>query len=528
LITLAELGLNGLRSALAEQARKEMAQDFGGTASDLPGVLPSARGKGYVLSRKGDAAARVAIDQERHRHLIVQEIYRLYETDDGKESVSRHARITRNVLKRTADTLAVAYERPPVRKFGADGSAEMARAWRATVLEEGMFNLRAEQWARYAFITNVVHVLPSVVDGRLHYTMVLPHAADVVFGPGDTEPSILVYLVDGGDYQRVAVDNERFWYITKDWKLAGEFRHGYIGVDGRPMQPWIPWRAHPRLDGYDYWTRGIGRQLVDATLKVGVVNAAMEAVRQRNNSKLSTLTANRIDEDVPPGQTVSPERPLLLRNKATFEVHDLIVPVESFLADIDGDISAIADAYNLPPAALDRSKAGDDFAIFTAVAKARERQEKHLRRADLETSIKSAIIMRADGHSATAALDPERVARSLELEYQRSTFMERPKDRFESYRAELSLGLASPVDLRMREHPSEDKATATTNAKDTIEERNEFNELLAERNMSADAGQDGENLAQLQGRLGGLARMGQAAPGPRTGDDDDDRAEQQQ
>jgi hypothetical protein len=501
-ITLRELGSHGLRDRIHAQDRLELEQ-IGGTAStDLPGMRPpSALGVGGARTRKQDMAARVMIDQEEHKRLIITEIWRKYNTDDGRRQVAKHADVTRNVLARTANALSVAYKRPPLRVF-EKGPRKLERAWRESVMPA---YAAVDQWARYAWICNVVHIIPQVHDGELSYEEVLPHAADVVFGPGDRKPSILVYLTDGPAWNRVAVDDERYWYLDENWRVVAEFAHGYRDLRGRPMQPWIPWRVRGRLGSMDYWARGVGRQLVDTTLKVAVVNAAMGAKRLAGDSKQPVLTARNIKEDVAPNQKLGGEHPIMLRN-GELDVVDLINPVKDWIEQMDADIEALAESYGVTRGAIDKSKSGDPWREHVQISEHREGQIPHLMRAELETATKTAIIMRTDGHPAAGTIDPRRVQERLRITFRAHTFHEKPGDRMDFYAKERSAGLASHVDQRMREHPTEDREQARAAVKATIEERNEFAELLAARNLPLDAGQDADNLAQLQGRIGGMTR----------------------
>jgi hypothetical protein len=518
LITLEQLGPHGVRERIDAQDREEMTF-HAGSSTDITAPLPSALGIGGALTRKTDAAQRLLIDNELHLQLIKNEIWRLYETEEGRQAVSQYARVTRNVLKTVADRLAVAYERPPNRRMGKGGTKAMAQAWREAVLDEGKFDLQAERWARYAFLLNVVHVIPTVVNSRLHYETILPHAADVIFDDGERDPSILVYLSDGPGWCRVAVDNERYWYLDKNYEVVDQFDHGYT-LGGKPMKPWTEWRVAPRLDTEDYWQRGHGRQLVDATLAVGVTAARMSYTRKNGSAKQSVLEAPQIDKDIPPGQVLSPEHPLMLR-KGVFSVHDLVVGVEDFIAEMDDEWEAVAEAYGVHRGVVDKSKSTDPYADHTAVARVRDQMIPHLRRADLETSIKTAVVMRADGHPLTGKLPPERVKRAISVSFQELSFQSNPKDRWDSYTKELSLGLTDHVALRQREHPEEDAATAEAAVLASIKKRNKFSNLLAQHNLPGDASQDSNNLAQLQGRLGGMAR-------PNPDGNDDDRRDQQQ
>jgi hypothetical protein len=504
-ITLRELGTRGLREQIDAQDREEMMRVGGSSATDLPGMrAASSLGVGGARSRKIEMAWRVIIDHEEHLALIIAEVQRKYNTPEGSKQVGKHVDVTRNVLRRTANALAVAYDRPPVRTF-EKAPRRLERAWRSAVMEETSYNMLAKQWARYAWICNVVFVLPQVHDGQLIFEEVLPHAADVIFDAGERAPSILVYLSEGAGWSRVAVDNERYWYLDDQWRVVRQFEHGYKDLRGRPMQPWVEWRTSARLGSMDFWQRGVGRQLVDTTLKVAVVNAALGAKRQAGDSKQPVLTADNVAQAVAPGQSLGGEHPIYLQG-GVLDVVDLINPVKEWLDQMDADIEALAESYGVTRGAVDKSKSLDRWTEFIDVSKHREEQIPTLSRADRLTSIKAAIIMRAEGHPASGAIDPKRVADKLKIQHQAMTFLERPKDRMEFYALERSQGLASHVDQRMREHADEDRAAALAAVKATIEERNEFDAMLAERNLSTDAGQDADNLAQLQGRLGGMTR----------------------
>ena len=516
MITLRQLGPDGLKTQLAELDRAELGGSVGRTGKGVP-HLAGSTAPHIGVPRKVDAAQRWLIDHEAHAQMIVDEIWRVYDTEEGARSVSKFVTVERNLLRRIINDLAVVYERPPVRQIGSDiklGSARseaMAKAWRRVVLEEGKFDLHAQQWARYAMLLNVVHVIPQVFEGRLIYETIYPYSADVVMAPGENEPSVLVYASNGAGWCFVAVDAERFWYLDEDMVPVFEFEHGYKDLRGRPMQPWVAWRVLPRLASEPYWGYPIGRQLVDATLAVGRASAAMEEVRKNNAGKLSTLTAPSIKDDVPPNQAVTPEYPLMLRD-GKFEVHDLSVPVTEFLEHIASHEASLAEAYRVPVGVLNSARTVDSFSEHAAIAKQRDDQIKFLRMADVETSIKTAIVMRADSHPDTGELDPQAVSDTFAVKYQALTFLERPADRFAAYNAEMGLGLASPVDLRQREHPDEDRATAHARQLETLLERNEFNSLQARHQLATDPSEDGENLAQQQGRVGGQA----------TSDEDDD------
>ncbi len=495
MITLAEEGATGIRRRLEVQ---DLAEHHAGFRH---GQLGTSR------TRRECASWRLLIDEERHLDLIIDEIYRKFKTPVGRKNIAAHADTTNNVLRRVADRLSVAYEKPPVRDFGKAPKRTAERMIEA--LAEGHFDLQAELWARYALLMNVVHVLPRVVDGELRFDTVLPHASEVIIDEDDQEPSILIYEAVGPDYTRVAVDSERYWFLDDNWQLVRDDPHGYRDVQGRPMRPWVPWRVRPRLPGQDYWLRKVGSQLVDATLYVGRVSAHMSFVRQNNNTKLAHLSADRVSEDVPPEQQTSPERPLVTSGNASFEVHDLIVPITEFVADINFKLESVAESYGVPRGVLGANPASSDASPLdlgsqAAVSKMRTQHAKHLRVADRKTVIMSAIIMKAERHRL--AVNPRTLARELQVHFGEHTFVEKPLDALAVAEKKIELGQQDQVRLFQESHPWLTIEQSRAQVELRLKTRAEINEFQAARQTPTSPGQDFEGLAASQGRVGGQAQ----------------------
>jgi hypothetical protein len=488
-ITLDQLGIVGLQRMLTEEVGSS--------------------------GRKIEAAQRLLIDLEQHADLIRAEIKKHYKVASAVAAISKHVDTRHNVLKRVADRLATpAYEVPPFREW-RDLSKEAAKRWAEALRDEGQIETDAEKWTRYAFICNVVHLLPMVIDGELRFETVLPHAADVLFDRGDRDPSILVYECGGDGFDRVAVDAERYWYINDHWEIIDEFEHGYRDHRGRPLRPWVEWRISPRPDG-DYWDRGRGRILVDATLAAGRVSAHMEWIRQTNAGKLSTLIVDDLD-DIPPEQAVTPERPLVLTDaQAQFEVHDLIVPITEFAKHIDKIDEDVAEHYGIRARAINQTTADGQTSDLTPqdqadLSKFRRNMIKHLRRSESDLQFKTAVVAKRASHPA--APDPEAARTGFRCGFPPLTFVDHPKAQLETDELAMSLGQTDHVRMYMQRNPGADEAEAEENLEKSIERRNKFAGMLSARNLPADAGQDGDSLAQLQGRLGGVTAAKKAPEG---------------
>jgi hypothetical protein len=508
MITLRDIGPDGLKALREKQAQAE-AEKFAGGA----------------VARKSGFDARLQIDAENHRAMIEARVRKVHESKEIADQISKHVGIGRNVLLRVVNAVAVAYDTPPIREVRdvpEEQKRKLLQAYR-----EAETNSTAPNWGRYAFLCNVVHVLPRIeADRGLQWVTVLPHEADVLWDPdGERDPSILVYTCNDLGASFVAVDAERWWWLDDQGEVIDEEEH-QIG-----MRPWAEFRVAPRKPG-DYWARNVGRNLVDATLNVGRISAHMDWIRRTAARKTSAMFVGENDE-IPPGQVLQGEAPVIVRGDgSSFQVYDTIVSPAEFLADIAAIFEDVAEHYGLPVTAIDPSQGSTSDAanvfgpagprVHERLVKLRNSQTQQLGHGETQLAIRTAALLTANGRLNVKA---DQARDGFRLRWAPATYADTPKAQAEAAGALMSNGLAStdPVAFHQSQNPGMTFEEAREDVLRHIEVSAEIHDIQASRNLPSDPAKLGETLPQMQGRIGG--QMAAANRLPDGEHDDEEKAE---
>lgn len=449
--------------------------------------------KGGASARKAEFVERLKIDQQKHADLIRRRIRQLYQTTEIAELICNHVDTRRNVLRRVAAALAVAYDTPPTREV-AGASTEEQRGM-SDAYREAHTATEAESWGRYAVICNVVHVLPRIVGnpGRLQWVTVLPHACDVLFDPnGEVDPSILIYDTNEIGARRIAVDSERWVWLDKNWNVIHHEEHG-LG-----MTPWAEFRVAPRGIG-DYWARGMGHDLVDATLEAGRIAAHMAWTRKNNSQKLLIWNKDNPDSEIPPGQSDA-TKGIVVRNVGV-NVYDTEVSPESFQSELDNLLEEAAEAYGLDVGEIDPSRGAEmSPRRFERLVKERNRQIKHLVAAETKLAVVTSKLLRRANRPAP---DPDMVSTEFRVRFAPATYADHPKAQVETAQKLMEVGATDPYEFYQQLNPGLTYEEAREEVLQHLDARGEFNDILATRNMSSDPSTDVDSLPQAQGRIGG-------------------------
>ena len=527
MIFLRELGADGLRKKLEDAQRLDMV-DVAGTVTPglgMKGVADAMRSSPLAMPRKVSAQARLKVDAEDHLDLIHAHVFRSYSSSEIKKEVSAHVSRTRNLQRMVTDEVAVVYDRPPSRSLRGASETDAA-AFRAAY-REARTDVEAEQWGRYAVFLGVVHVIPRYEGTRLRWVTVLPNTADVVFDPSglEDEPSILVYEAGVPGAKWIAVDAERWWWISESWEVAAEEEHA-IG-----MTPWVTFRWRRPPPG-DYWDRHCGADLLEATLEIGRVAAAARWTRKHWSKKL--LTAHFDGKTVvPPGQDLNAQQPLVTEDgqAPVYQVHDTIVGMDEFLREMREIVESVCEARGIPSNLIDfntRSTEDATNALPTArlgqheaLIKLRNRQIKHFDEAELELAVRVAALLKRHGR---LSVGPDEVRTMFRCRFHQPNFADHPKARVETLQSEMAVYARSPVDWYMQENPGVTEDEAREEIERNAKDRAFLNGLSVRYNLPGDPADDTKNLAQLQGQLGGR-RSGEARRGERP-DDQDDQADE--
>ncbi len=446
--------------------------------------------------RKVAFTRRLKVDKGQHASLILQRVYEAYQSQAARESLSKHISTKRNVQRQIVDSIATLYNTPPTRTLrGATPvqAAAFAKAYKAAGVDQKM-----EAVGRYAMLCNVVHMLARYERGQIRLIEVLPDCCDVVFDPAgvDDSPSILVYATRSHGAAWVAVDAERWYWITSSWVELMSEPHGL----GR--RPWATFRWRAPTPG-EYWDHELGQELTEGTVDIGRMSAHMEWVRKIRAMALVVQTAGTNDP-LPSAQHGNGEEAILLRGSSIvgMEVLDPETPPENFLRDIDAATKAIADLFGLSLAAggPEQTSAVDPGSSQSkdALANHRLRQTKHFVAGEVELAVLVASLMRREG---LLDIEPERVGEMLRVRYGSRTPAD--KNRAEAAKAQMKLGATSKFKYYRQEHPELTEDEAREEVLENIAEEIELADYLVTRNLSLDDEGQIETLAQQQGRLGG-------------------------
>lgn len=458
-----------------------------------------------------DARARLRIDREDFRDLVEMRIDQVYEVPAIRKKVKRFVTTAINPLQMIADRIAVAYRVPPTRSIL--DNAEASETW-ARLMRESKISTRAKQWGRFAFISNVCHVVPwpVVKPGQpttIRYITITADASDVAFSDDPEHPDCIWYDIDDAapgvpDAAVAFVDSMAWHFLDAKGHLLASYEHG-IGVP-----PIATCRIRPQPPG-DYWDRYRGRRMVDATLDVSRIVATMGYVRKDQNKKLMTMFADRIDESVPSGQALQTEHPIVADSApadVSFTVHDLVTPPSGFLDEINFHLENLADSFGVPMFVLDPStqnRPGTEMerasSSFAALSELRDQQVEMLREFEHELAYKTALVAQRFGHPA--AVSPEVVRESYDIRFAPLTFLSHPRERMSYYKDAISLGLMDQAYAYQNEHPELTIEQAEARVMEHAERRAMLNEFQAARNLPSDAALDGGSLAQRQGATGG-------------------------
>lgn len=500
MLTLEKLGPEGLRDELDAQRKADaMGVEAETGEYNIAGRLRI----GAAMSRKGSAKARLAIEAQRHVPLIRAHILKYYETQEIRNEIIGHVDSLKNLQRQVTNRVAIAYNRPPARTLRGvpqEQEAKFRAAYKAAKTDS-----LAEKWNRYAFFLSVVHVLPRYESGRLRWVTVLPDSADVLFDPdGEDEPSILLYETRSHGAAYVAVDSERWWWIAKDWTIKHEEPH-HMG-----MRPWVAlrWQEPPEDD---YWDRGAGQDLLDATLELGRVYAHARWVRKNWAKKLTTLhTGNTVH--IPENQNLGANQPVKFEGsgQALLQVHDTIVGMSEFQAEMREIVESICEAYGLPSNLIDfATRSTEDAANafgpakvngHDALVKIRDQQIKHFDAAEVELAVRGGAVLRAHGE---LALSEEQIREAFRCRFGALTFADHPKARVETLQAKMAVAHANPYDEYMLENPSVTLEEAMEEVDRNVELRARLYRKFVTENVPMDPSNDLKTAAQLNGQIGG-------------------------
>jgi len=503
-------------------------------------------------SRRVNLTRRFKIEAEAHGDLLATRIIEVYNSPRAKQEISKYTSKTLNVQRRVTDEVAAPlYRHTPARfldvrnKKGAPakGSRELNREW-GRVLDEGNIKTKAKQWGRYAFIGNVVFVLPVVREfdkrRRLCFETILPQDAGLLWTDQpdvDPEtPSILVYRVadavaEVDDSELMMMDqaarDARTAMIDSTVVYKAIDADGWFGLNGKAevveryavwnhgIPPFVAIRlSQPPL--WDYWDTHRGDMLPEVTLEAGRIHASMLWIRKEQQRKLLILKASNPDM-VEAGGQATPESSINLwgdANEISLSVLDYETKPDSFVDDIRYLMETALESYGIPLRAINvsssprRGEQGENVSgqvnvtgNYSLISMVRDDLIASVTQCELDLAWKVALQLRAGKHPSASKFDPDRVRESARVTFPPMTFADHPLQRAEIYKRKIELGIMTHADALMAENPG--RWASREDAQDALVEnihlRNEVAEMLAVHNVPAKPEDEQANAEKAMG-----------------------------
>lgn len=457
--------------------------------------------------RRHAQARRLRIDREDYHGDKVAHLGGVYKNPKVISALSKFVDDAPNLLQRVADRLAVAYKIPPQRSIGRTGGKDYVDAVRTSRLDTVL-----RQVSRLAFVAGKVWVTPvQRGDSKvLGYEVITPdRVVQVWHGDDPHNPDVLAYRI-GAEDPKAPGASMGPTYVVQD-------AEGWLTLDGhgdpltrRPNPTgevmhtlWRVTEPHPD----DWWDWRRNEKLVASTLEAARVWAAMGYVRSQQNRKLLTIVAEDRDK-IPDGQVTEPHDAVVLEAEAgTAELKavDFDTGIDKFRDELRMHAEAAVEPFGIPVSLVDPSASADDLSNtsdlaaskqYQALAEVRDGHLEFLRQSERDLAV---AVSRLIGSN------PEQVRRNFQITFPPLTYADHPLKRQEIYVGAIKLGLMDHADAYQLENPGTTRDEAKAAVLEKIEQRNEFNRLLADRNIPADPMHEGEPVTARQGRIGGQA-----------------------
>lgn len=445
------------------------------------------------------------------RHFIAPR----YKQPEVREKVMSWATSTPNVMTALCGLACRVYKKPTPRTLkGANVGVQDAYQ---KVLKQARWRVEAKTLERRVFATSVVIVVPVVRPGRLgpelHYDQILAHAAEIEPDPSNPwgSPRSVAFELpdpnprDHNGPRHVAILDDEAWHFYEDDKKVNVVPHGagvFPGVAFRTRKP-------PVLD--DWWDHAHGEPVANGQLMAASIAARMRYVRHGQDRKQGMIIAEGLEKV--PFQVAGAEGYIELNldpEDVKWLVEDMNTPIEDFENHIRFEVREAARAREIPPDLVDYSPGSESIdetvsaQHHASLADIRDDAIDWFGEGEHELAWKTSLVLRAARHPASAKLEPDEVFDRFRIHYPDLTFVEHPVVRLQVAKAKIEVGISSTV----REYAAEHDVTLEE-AKDEVrkiaEEEIEIGSLFAEHNVPRNADDRKANLAQLQGRIGGMA-----------------------
>lgn len=468
--------------------------------------------------RRGEAEKRVAIMRRDWRYLVREYMRPLYRSTRVHQAVAARIKRNMNLLSALCSVGCVAYRREPTRTLV--GASEATQKAFKQLVGETMMAVRAKEVERMSWAANVAVTVPVVRPDytgkgkRMSVDILLPNHTDVLLPSRDPDGKPLVSLssyregpnVPGAPTTFVALDKEKWTYFSEDGAKKDIVEHG-AGV-----YPGAVWRHRDSLG--EFWDTDRGGGVVDASVEVAHLAARMDWVRFGQDRMQKVLYhGNKVQI---PAQDVDPDGALKIparKNESTFEVLNSETSTLGARDHIVFHAREGARSMDIPPDLIDMSvgpdvaaAAGTQVVLHSMVMSIRQNAIDFHHHAERDFWWRVALVAKGMGHPLAGQVPADQVRESFSIDYADLDLAEDTLTILAAIKEQLNLGLMSTVGAYQRMRPGTTPAEAKAAVERVAEEESELNEIYVQRNTPRNRDVRFQNVAELQGKLGGFTK----------------------
>jgi hypothetical protein len=487
-------------------------------------------------TRKRRAWDRWTIYTEQYQPLILQRIADT-QTDDGvRREMAKFVDLTVNPGLDVTKQTSVCWRQGARRSI--EGVSDDSLAAFHELVIESCIDTTAIEWNRIAAFVGPIVVVPVLRRGRLCWDTLLPTFSEVetdITDPygtpiavawtqrdtcGEPDKAIAVYLDETAwrFYKLADVAAVRATYVetTPAAPLKIEAAREPIG-HGLGYFPGVPLRFGAVFDGDWYGSPYLNQRLVDATVSIGVLNAALGFTRKAQNKRLLALIGDL--GGFPDGQTLDPEVPFIADVPGgaglppTVTAIDFDTDPANFIKHASWIYQNIASAYGGQVATDENGDTRLAFSVET-LTEIRNEQIPHARQFERELWATAVDMCRAMRHPLSERLPTrEQVLAGFRVDFGKLS------RRFTDPAAEqawidwlLSKGATDHLEiLRAQGNTTLDDSQLWELIEHRLEIQAKFNDAVTKRNLNMQGG-NVTTAAQAFGAMGPAMRDGNAPP----------------
>lgn len=502
-------------------------------AEDIVLAKAADTGAGLVSGRqdrKQKAWERFLVFTEDYEELIHRRIWGIQKDQTVRNEMSKFVDLSMNLALDITNSVSVVWKHGARRTIEGASESEQEAFFR--LVEDTGFSMRARAWNRQAFYQGPITVVPVIRQDRLSWDTLLPYFYDVVRDESDPwgNPAAVCWSVGdptdplrrrdtslAPDANIVLLDGDSWRYFGarktngKDLDLAmvEQINHDMGMFPGTTL----------RLDethGTSWWGCDRHQRLQDATIMIGVIQAALSYVRKAQNRKLLKVLGDL--RGLPRQQQVAgePEIPLVAQanspEQIAIDAIDFDTNPENFMKHATWIMQMVARSYGgelalgSHPSTTGGVLGADIKFGHEALTELRNDQIPFARQFERDLWGKSVEMAKRQNMPGSEDLpDPDLIREGLNIEFPRlSPSFANTKDEIEWFNWCLAKGKLSYGDLLVTEMPS-----ATDDERDAeiirrVERQIPVLDMITKRNLSLapEANTDLETPSQMNGSMG--------------------------